>query len=436
MKNILYLFSVLPILAFSQHSIQGTFSPAGNFSYAMLYKATPTSLDYVERSKIAPDGSFKIELPVETPAGVYKLVYGLPQEDYNFDLIYNAKEDVVLSFSEEEGLVFKTSNENMLWMSYTKSMELVNMAISNFYTQESADEKAFKDIFKTLSDTQNGFEDAAKDMMVLEFVKANRPYIPEQMEGVQTYSNNLKNTFLKHVDFKNPLLQSSDFLTDRVLAYVFGMNASFDPEVYRSQIEQLLTTIGKNNDAIKMSLLETIWQQFISFENYEMANYVSESYLIKLAKNQNNEKLLHTLAVFKNAGIGMKAKDFGFNDEKNTTLHHLNTSDHYVLIFWSSMCPHCLQELPKVQKLMQGYDTKQVKVIAYGIEDDATNWKKVTTNYPEFYHVIGLGKWDNPLVQDYGILSTPSYFVLDKDKKIIAKPDDADGLEEFLKSLK
>ena len=432
MKNTLYLFIILPILAFSQQSIQGTFPTNGNFTFAMLYKSTPTSLEYVERSKMASDGSFKIDLPAETPAGIYKLVYGLPLEDYNFDLIFNGKEDVVLSFSDEEGLIFKASSENTLWMSYTKSMELVNMAISNFYTQESTDEKAFKDIFKTLKDTQNGFEDAAKGMMVLEFVKANRPYIPEQFEDVQTYSNNLKSTFLKHVDFNNPLLQSSEFLTDRVLAYVFGMNGSLDAEVYKSQIEQLLTTIGDENDAIKMSLLETIWQQFISMENYDLANYVSDNYLMSLAKSQDNQKLLHELNVFKNASIGVKAKDFPIN---NSTLHNLETSEYYVLIFWSSTCPHCLQELPKVQKVMQGYDAKKVKVIAYGIEDDNANWEKVTANYPEFIQVIGLEKWDNPLVKYYGIMSTPSYFVLDKNKKIIAKPYDTDGLEAFLKSL-
>jgi thiol-disulfide isomerase/thioredoxin len=431
MKNILYLFIILPILAFSQQSIQGTFPTNGNFTFAMLYKSTPTSLEYVERSKIASDGSFKIDLPAETPAGIYKLVYGLPLENNNFDLIYNGKEDVVLSFGDE-GLIFKASSENTLWMSYTKSMELVNMAISNFYTQESTDEKAFKDIFKTLKDTQNGFEDAAKGMMVLEFVKANRPYIPEQFEDVQTYSNNLKNTFLKHVDFNNPLLQSSEFLSDRVLAFVFGMNASLDAEVYKSQIEQLLTTIGDKNDEIKMSLLETIWNQFISFENYDLANYVSDSHLMSLAKSQDNVKLMHELNVFKNASIGVKAKDFPIN---NSTLHTLETSEYYVLIFWSSTCPHCLQELPKVQNLMKNYDAKEIKVIAYGIEDDKANWEKVTANYPEFIQVIGLEKWDNQLVKDYGIMSTPSYFVLDKNKKIIAKPDDADGLEVFLKSL-
>ena len=228
MKNVLYIFLILPILAFSQHTIQGMFLPVGNYAYVMLYKSTPNSLEYVDRAKINDDGSFKIALPAETPAGIYKLVYGLPIEDYNFDVIFNGKEDVLLNFSDDDGLVFKASSENTLWMSYTKSMELVNIAISNFYMQESTDEKAYNDIFNTLKDTQNGFEDAAKGMMVLEFVKANRPYIPEQMEDVQTYSNNLKNTFLKYVDFNNSLLQSSEFLTDRVLAYVFGMNASLD----------------------------------------------------------------------------------------------------------------------------------------------------------------------------------------------------------------
>src|SRR5690606_17506083 len=188
----------------------------------------------------------------------------------------------------------------------------------------------------------------------------------------------------------------------------------------------------EKNDTIKMSLLETIWNQFISFENYDLANYVSDSHLMSLAKSQDNVKLMHELNVFKNASIGVKAKDFPIN---NSTLHTLETSEYYVLIFWSSTCPHCLQELPKVQNLMKNYDAKEIKVIAYGIEDDKANWEKVTANYPEFINVIGLEKWDNPLVKDYGIMSTPSYFVLNKNKIIISKPDDADGLEAFLKSL-
>jgi len=52
--------------------------------------------------------------------------------------------------------------------------------------------------------------------------------------------------------------------------------------------------------------------------------------------------------------------------------------------------------------------------------------------YPDFIHVLGLGKWDNPTSNAYGIESTPSFFLLDKDKKIIAKPYDAVALKTAL----
>ena len=149
MKKSVFLLVLLPVLMFSQHSIERIFTPAEKFSFAMLYKSSPTSTEYVNRGVVQSDGSFKIQMDANAPAGIYKIVYALPQEENNFDLIYSGKEDVKLTFSLEEGLVFTASNENELWASYTKSMELINAAISNFYAKESTDEKAFEDIFNT-----------------------------------------------------------------------------------------------------------------------------------------------------------------------------------------------------------------------------------------------------------------------------------------------
>ena len=56
-------------------------------------------------------------------------------------------------------------------------------------------------------------------------------------------------------------------------------------------------------------------------------------------------------------------------------------------------------------------------------------------NYPDFIHVIGLGKWDNPTVKTFGIAATPSYFLLDASKVIIAKPYDYEELKVVLKDL-
>ncbi|MEZ4793151.1 MAG: TlpA disulfide reductase family protein [Gelidibacter sp.] len=439
MKKLLSLFAFLPSLLFSQHFVQGTFSPAKDFTYAFLYKASPTSLNYLNRGKIDENGTFKIELDSTVSSGMYKIVYGVPEDANNFDFIYDGKEDIVLTFSLDEGLDFKESVENKLWASYTKSMELVNMTISNFYAQESTDKKAFKDIFKTLKDTQSAFEDASKGTMASTFIKANRPYIPTEYEDVTTYSNHLKTTFLKNVDFGNTLLQSSDFLTDRVLAYVFGMSATGSSEDYKRHVDDVAVAIGNDNPVIATSLLEHLWQKMVALENVEVANYVSDTYLFKLARATDNKELYKELMAYKNSAVGTTAMDFPITYETDgtmvsTSLHKLEGADHYLLIFWSSTCGHCLGELPKLKTFIDEHP-KNIKVIAFGLEDEKENWGKTIEQFPGFIHVLGLEHWDNPVAKAYGINSTPSYFILDANKKIIAKPIDLETLETALEDL-
>lgn len=440
MKKLLSLFAFLPILLFSQHSVQGTFSPAENFTYAILYKASPTSLNYLNRGKVEADGTFKIELDSTATAGMYKIVYGIPQEANNFDFIYDGKEDIVLNFGLDTGLEFKESVENKLWASYTKSMELVNMTISNYYAQESTDKKAFKDIFKTLKDTQAAFEDASKETMAATFIKANSPYIPTEYEDVTTYSNHLKTTFFKNVDFGNPLLQSSDFLSDRVMAYVFGMSATNSYEDYKKHINDVAEAIGTEHALVASSLLEQIWHKMVSIENIEVANYISDTYLFKLARETDNEELYKSLMTYKNSAPGTIAMDFPITYEMdgkpvNTSLHQLSGADYYLLVFWSSSCGHCLDELPKVKSFIEAHP-KNVKVVAFGLEEDKENWSEKITQFPNYIHVLGLEHWNNPVALAYGVNSTPTYFILDKDKKIIVQPKDLETLQSDLENLK
>jgi hypothetical protein len=407
------------------------FSPVNEFTYAFLYHATPNGTNYLDRSKVKDDGSFSIGLDSTATPGIYKIVYGLPLEANNFDFIYNGKEDVALTFDLDKGLEFTESNENKLWSSYTKSMELVNQAISNFYAKKSKDQNAFNDIFKTLKETQEAYENASKETLALTFIQANRPYIPSAYEDISTYSKNLKRTYLQQVDFENPLLQSSDFLTDRVLAYVFGMS-SHNNESYKADIDRLVNLMVKANITVKVSLLHIIWQRFADDNNETMANFVTDFYLLDWAKEIDYTQLAEILIAYKNNSIGNKAQDFKIPNPKTgktTSLHSLNDADRYLIIFWSSSCNHCLEELPKVKSIIP----ENTKVIAIGIEDEAENWQKEIKNYPNFIHVLGLEKWNNSIVNAFNINATPSYILLDKDKKIIAKPFEFEALNEALK---
>jgi thiol-disulfide isomerase/thioredoxin len=414
--------------------VTGNFSPPEDFSYAFLYKATPESANFINRGKIDSSGDFEITLDTTATPGIYKIVYAIPPEENNFDFIYDGKESVAFNFNLETGVEFVKSEENKLWTSYLKSMDMVNQTISNYYSKGQVDKAGFRSIFKVLKDTQLAYEESAKGKLVLAFIVANRPYMPTAYEDISTYSKNLKTNYFNQIDFSNYLLQSSSFLVDRVTAYVFNIVENPSNVVYKQHVDDIASTISNDNSIIKTSLLEVIWQRFVTLDNHDLANYVTEKYLLDLANATNNKVLAETINSYKNTSIGTKAPDFEIlRDGNKTSLLQLEGTDNYLVIFWSSGCSHCLEELPKVNELTA---TKpNLKVVAYALEDDAIKWSQEIKNYANFIHVIGLGKWDNEMVQTYGIAATPTYFLLDKDKVIIAKPYEYKDVEELIKAL-
>lgn len=427
MKKILFTLLILPTLAIAQHKINGTFLPAEQFSRAFLYEMSPEGANYVNVAELDSLGNFTFELTENAAAGNYKVIYAIPVEDNNFDLVYNGKEDISFTFSLEEGVEFTESSENKLWHSYLNSMDVVNQTITNFFTKGGKDKKAFNSIFKTLKDTQTQYESLAEGKLVQKFIKANKPYIPSEYEGLVSYSKHLKTNFFKNIDFDDPFLRSSSIISERVNGFVFGM--AKDNDSYKTHVDIISNALKNESPKIQSPLLEQLWQEFKRRENHEMANYISDKSLLQIAKTTENKILEQQLLSYKNTSIGAFAPDFTIQEASSLKLSELKGDKYYVLIFWSSGCGHCLNELPKVKTLMSS--VSNAKVVAYGLENDTTKWSEETKKYPDFVHGAGLGKWENPIVQTYAIAATPTYFVLDANKKIIAKPYDFEGLEQF-----
>lgn len=440
MKKLIFIFLLLPSFLIAQHTIKGTFSPAEDYPFAVLYKITPTSTMYVANTQMDEKGNFNLELDSTVTEGMYRLVYALPQEEFNFDIIYNAKEDVSLTFNAETGVDFKSSVENTLMSSYTNSMSLISQSIGNFYNQQSQDSTALMSIFKTQRETQLEFEKAAEGTIASNFIKANKPYIPESYEDIATYIDNLKKHFFKKVDFNNEVLQSSNFLIDRVLNYVFGMTTDKEDEeaVYKQNIDQVFEVMKDAKPEIKSTLLEIVWQQMVDTNFDGVANYISDTYLLQLAESLGDSELVNGLNQFKNTSIGNKAPEFDvYIDEDGIrtpiSLYDVDVAKTYIVVFWSSTCSHCLKEIPQLQAYLKTLNNPDYKVIAIGLEDEPYRWENEIKKYPEFMHVLGLGKWENKIGKSYNVSATPTYFVLNSEKKITAKPYDIEALKKLIK---
>lgn len=437
LSKLVALLMLLPSILLAQHTIKGVFSPAKDYEVVLLYKVTPTVSDYITNANVQKDGSFQFKLDASAPAGIYRVVYAVPQEDFNFDVIYNGKEDVALTFNSETGISFKSSIENKLLASYTSSMSAITQSIGNYFREDRKDTLALKAIFKKQRETQIRYEKQAVNTIALHFIKANKPYIPKKYEDVKTYVKNLKTHYFDNIDFNSKTLQSSSFLQERMLNYVFGISAEGKDNItnYKNNIDVFCNAIKTIPTSIKRILLVDLWQEMVDLRLEPVANHISKNYLLDIANQLKDKELVDALTRYNNLSIGHKAPDFSIvieKDNKKVTkkLSELNSAEKYIIVFWSSTCSHCLEEIPQLQKLIKS--RAKLKVIAIGLEDDNKAWKEKIKSYPEFIHVLGLGKWDNKIGNDYGVTTTPTYFVLDKNKHILKKPEDIEVLKAVL----
>lgn len=132
--------------------------------------------------------------------------------------------------------------------------------------------------------------------------------------------------------------------------------------------------------------------------------------------------------------IGKTAPDITAFDPKGQpiTMSKIE-ADFLVVYFWDSDCSHCKKVTPALHKVFQDYKDKGLKVFALNTEGSNEPW----LNYVEKNQLTWINVNDRTnrsgFRDNYDIFATPVMYVLDKDKKIIAKKITTEQLEELLK---
>jgi thiol-disulfide isomerase/thioredoxin len=123
--------------------------------------------------------------------------------------------------------------------------------------------------------------------------------------------------------------------------------------------------------------------------------------------------------------------------DSNYVTHDLDSvkAKYTVVVFWDPTCSHCKVEIPKLVALYDSIKSNGVEVYAVGIESDLNEWKKfIREKKLDWLNVTDM--YNKTKFRDYyDIYSTPVIFLLDENKKFIAKRLDVETLRNFLKHL-
>jgi len=202
-------------------------------------------------------------------------------------------------------------------------------------------------------------------------------------------------------------------------------------EAINQNVETLNAVLNGITTDHRLHVFFTLWKQATERGFHSTADFIYDNYLKLLAMENDSPQIIQQVETQNRLRVGSKAPNIFWQvGDEGRTLHTTDTAQNYLLVFWSSTCSHCLHELPRLQEFLK--ENKGIKVIAIGLEDDDETWKKEAAQFTRFEHGISLGKWESSVASLYDIKRTPTYYFLDEDKRIVAKPRDYEHLMEFL----
>ena len=444
-----YLLAILLVVSSyvqGQYSIKGTIDPDHDYSWILLYQMQNGEQSYVDNADVI-DGQFTFKVDENQSPGIYRAYYQIENNLY-VEFIYN-QEEIEFSFDPnhpESTINFSESAENQIYQNYYKSIrakqeQLDSVQVLFFESTDKKEKKALKKSYTALlgelTEVQKNYEDQSADLLANHFIRASAQHnAAEPIDNPNDYLNTIKIHFFDAMDLSDEVLSHSTFIYNRLNDYVFYLNQA---ETLQRQNELQMDAIEKavlwmdNYDEIKIEFEEELLETYLEQENVEMINHVLNEYYLKLPEESLDKELVGRIKASIKTMIGVRAPDFSWSQNGvDTSLYELSGTDYYVVLFFSSNCPHCQIEIPEFYKFISGIEN--IKVVAVGLEDEKRSWEIMTKDYYEFINILDLDKWSSPKVKNYGITAIPTYLVLDSDKNILAKPEDFNELKSMFET--
>ncbi len=442
MKKI-YLFLLLftfTYLSPAQDSLVVKLHPAKKYPWTVLYQLKDVKQSYIDNKQQNKDSVFVYDMS-RLDRGMYLLMYDMDQRNFVY-FIYNGEPVALEVYPKQHNkILIKKSKENKIFLPYAGQHNLLVSKLNAIEKKLASasltgkDITAFKALKKSLNTLQKKFLNKSKQQLLAhKYIKNMAEYYSDIQMPAQAYFKDKMKNYLAHVDFNDPDLKRSNILIDKINTYVFTINPPKNPKTkhleYLKRIEQILPKI--KDSVYKDNVIFSLTTSFVNVDG-RVSKHLIDKYIKKMPEAEQKKINLKSILDQIGLTIGETAPDFTFKDLKDHkySLYQITPKKPYtLLIFWSATCPHCLHAMPKIQKMMK--DRKDFNIVAIGLESEKYPWSSEHQYYPEFYHGLKLQKWQNPIVETYGIHATPTFFILNDKNEIIAEPYEVKDIKVWL----
>ena len=349
----------------------------------------------------------------------------------------------------------KDSKENQLFYDYQKYINIQQKKVAPL--RESLTKlKDNKDSSKILKDNINAIDKDVQNYK-LNYIKQHSetflakvfktsmepelpeaPILPNGKKDSLYVFKYYKKHFFDNVDFSDDRLLRTPVFHSKINQYITTLTVQH-PDSINKECDSLIEKARVNKEVFKYLVWYfTNWSETSKIMGFDaiFVHMVEKYYMTNQAywvTETNLEKINNRAKVLKNLLLGVKIPNITVQDTSGVyhTLYNIKAK-YTVLYFWDPTCGHCQKETPKLKALYDSLKIKGFDVFAFCTDPNINEWKKyIIDNKLEWLNVMDIQNITG-FHATYDIISTPVIYLLDENKKILAKRLNVEQLKEFM----
>ena len=370
---------------------------------------------------------------VEVGRGFYGLGYERIKK--TADIVMNPDEaDLRIEFQNGRLVGGRTdSRENRAWFAYRGAEAANKNQIRQLRKKRRGNEAAIDAQIeakeKELAQTQHKFIRDYPGTYMAKFLTWKQP----------RFLGN-KGTFLSDIDMSDNSLVRSMALPDRIQSM---MRAFSDGKTsgFLSCIDIVKASCEENPVVLEFALYNML-DGFYNMKTQDgevICQYILDNYIFDEDCGANLSDVIRQRAQgIINLRVGNTPPNFKIPDPSGKVIDlskEVAAHEYTLVMFWASWCHKCEQEIPNLVPMYQEMNPRGFGMVGISVDQQKAAWTKaIADNQIPWPNVSQLKGWDAPITDDYKITQTPTYFLLDKEGKIVMKPERWFEVQRFLQS--
>lgn len=424
-----------------------------------------------DSARVDNTGSFTFRSDTKYDEGIYLVV--LPPKNKYFEVIMDAEQKWTITADHSDLVMSRTvkgSTENEVFIDYLQNLESKKLAIeapnkirrhyesdttdvNQSYKEKPAYKNALEEIKKInqeVADFKEAFVIKYPDAFISKVIVVSKePEVPDEIGEANPETKDL----VRWLYFRDRYWDNIDLTDDRLLRtpVMHGKMEKFMTQL----VVQVPDSINKMADQLmaKTTDLSEIQKYFIIWitNHYETSKQMGmDAVFVHMAKNYYMSgkaywadssliaKISERAIKLDPILLGKVAPNLFMKDTLGN-MHSLHgvKADFTIAYFWDPDCGHCKKETPKLKKFYDEFKEElNVEVFGVNTTKEEQLWKDFINEHDLNFINVQDPEQRTAFKYRYDIYSTPVVYLLDKDKKIIAKRLGVEDIEGFIRSWK